>query len=71
MQRYLLLKQMVHVHTYGGARGRGGMPHTYTRMTSTLDGGERSASRPGRDLPPGKEPPVSTGQEAGWAPEPV
>jgi hypothetical protein len=22
-------------------------------------------------LPPGKEPPVPTGQEAGWAPEPV
>jgi hypothetical protein len=29
-------------------------------------GGEWSASRPGRALPPGP-----TGQEAGWAPEPV
>jgi hypothetical protein len=33
--------------------------------------GEWSASRPGRALPPGKEPPVPIGQEAGWAPEPV
>jgi hypothetical protein len=30
-----------------------------------------SASLPGRALPPGKKPPVPTGQEAGWAPEPV
>jgi hypothetical protein len=36
-----------------------------------LDGGEWSASRPGRALPPGKEPPVPIVQEAGWAPEPV
>jgi hypothetical protein len=28
-------------------------------------------SRPGRALAPGKGPPVSTVQEAGWAPEPV
>jgi hypothetical protein len=28
-------------------------------------------SRPGRALPPGKEPPVPTVQEAGWAPEAV
>jgi hypothetical protein len=34
-------------------------------------GGEWSASRPGHALPPGKEPPVPSGQEAGWAPEPV
>jgi hypothetical protein len=27
--------------------------------------------RPGRALPPGKEPLVPIGQEAGWAPEPV
>jgi hypothetical protein len=40
-------------------------------LTSVLDGGEWSASRPGRALPPGKEPPVPIGQEAGWAPEPV
>jgi hypothetical protein len=28
-------------------------------------------SRPGRALPPGKEPPIPIVQEAGWAPEPV
>jgi hypothetical protein len=30
--------------------------HSFT--TSALDGGEWSVSRPGRALPPGKEPPV-------------
>jgi hypothetical protein len=44
---------------------------SYSFMTSALDGGEWSASCPGRALPPGKGPPVSIGQEAGWAPEPV
>jgi hypothetical protein len=44
---------------------------SYSFLTSALEGGERSASRPGRALPPGKEPPVPTVQEAGWAPEPV
>jgi hypothetical protein len=39
--------------------------------TSALDGGEWSASRPGRALSPGKGPPVPTVQEAGWVPEPV
>jgi hypothetical protein len=34
-------------------------------------GSERSASRPGRTLAPGKGPPVLIVQEAGWAPEPV
>jgi hypothetical protein len=32
---------------------------------------EWSASRSGRALTPGKEPPVPTVQEAGWAPKPV
>jgi hypothetical protein len=40
-------------------------------LTSALEGGEWSASRPGRALPPGKEPPVPTLQDVGWAPEPV
>jgi hypothetical protein len=40
-------------------------------LTSALDGGEWSASRPGRALPPGKEPSVPIVQETGWAPEPV
>jgi hypothetical protein len=34
-------------------------------------GGEWSASRPGRALPPGKGPPVPIVQEARWVPEPV
>ena len=36
-------------------------------MTTALKGGEGSASRPGRSLPPGKNP-VPIVQEAGWAP---
>jgi hypothetical protein len=44
---------------------------SYSFMTSELDGGEWSASRPGRALPPGKGPPVPIVQEAGWAAEPV
>jgi hypothetical protein len=39
--------------------------------TSALDGGEWSASRPARALPPGKGPPVPIGHEVEWAPEPV
>jgi hypothetical protein len=39
---------------------------SYSFLTSALDGGEWSASRPGRALPP-----VPIGREAGWAPEPV
>jgi hypothetical protein len=44
---------------------------SYSFLTSALEGGEWSASRPGRALPPGKEPQVPIVQEAGWAPEPV
>jgi hypothetical protein len=44
---------------------------SYSFLTSALDGGEWSASRPGRALPPGKEPPVPILQEAWWASEPV
>jgi hypothetical protein len=47
------------------------MYSSYSFTTSALDGGEWSASRPGRALPPGKGPPVPIVQEAGWAPEPV
>jgi hypothetical protein len=43
-------------------------PYSFT--TSALDGGEWSASRPGRALPKGKGPPVPIVQEAGWTPEP-
>jgi hypothetical protein len=44
---------------------------SYSFMTSALDGGEWSASRPGLALAPGKGPPIPTVQEAWWAPEPV
>jgi hypothetical protein len=44
---------------------------SYSFLTSALEEGEWSASRPGRTLPAGKEPPVPIVQEAGWAPEPV
>jgi hypothetical protein len=36
-------------------------------MTSAVDGGEWSASRPGRLLPQMKRPLVPIVQEAGWA----
>jgi hypothetical protein len=41
---------------------------SYSFTTSELDGGEWSASRPGRGLPPRKGPPVPIVQETGWAP---
>jgi hypothetical protein len=44
---------------------------SYSFLTSALEGSEWSASRPGRALPLGKEPPVPAVQEAGWAPQPV
>jgi len=39
-------------------------------MTAALEGGEWSAARPGRTLPPGKDP-IPILQEAGRAPGPV
>ena len=39
-------------------------------MTTALEGGEWSAARPGRTLPPGKDP-VPIVQEAGWASRPA
>jgi hypothetical protein len=39
-------------------------------MTTALEGGEWSAVRPGRTLPPGKDP-VPFVQQAGWVPGPV
>jgi hypothetical protein len=44
---------------------------SYSFLTSSLDGGEWSASLPGCALPMGKGPAVPIVQEAGWAPEPV
>jgi hypothetical protein len=51
--------------------GEKGGNSSYSYLTLALDGGEWSASRPGSTLPPGKEPLVPIGQEAGWAPESV
>ena len=39
-------------------------------MTTAIEGGEGSASRPGRSLPPGKDT-VPIVQEAEWSPGPV
>jgi hypothetical protein len=44
---------------------------SYSFLTSALDGGEWSASRPGCALPLEKGSLVPTVQETGWAPEPV
>jgi hypothetical protein len=41
----------------------------YLLLTSAVDGGEWSATRPGRALAPEKGLPLFTGQEAGWASE--
>jgi hypothetical protein len=53
---------------YAGANGDRGY-NFYSFLTSALDGGEWSASRPGQALPPGKGPPVPSGYEAGRASE--
>jgi hypothetical protein len=53
-----------------GRRGES-MYSSYSFTISALDGGEWSASRPGRAFPPVKGAPVPIVQEAGWAPEPV
>jgi hypothetical protein len=45
------------------------MVYPLSFITSELQGGEWSASRPGRTLPLGKEPPVPILEEAGWATE--
>jgi hypothetical protein len=44
---------------------------SYSFLTSALDAGEWSASRPSRTLAPGKGALVPIVQESGWAPEPV
>jgi hypothetical protein len=59
------------LHAMEGDGGGERRYSSYSYLTSALDGGEWSASHPGRSLPPGKEPLVPIGQGAGWAPEPV
>jgi hypothetical protein len=59
------------VFHYTPRRRLGGEGYSsYSFSTSALDGGEWSASRPGRALAPGKGTPVPIVQEAGWASEP-
>jgi hypothetical protein len=53
------------------AQGRERMYSSYSFTTSALDGGEWSASRPGRALAPEKGPPVPIVQETRWVSEPV
>jgi hypothetical protein len=57
--------------TRDGNPSGGGRYSSYSFLTSALDGGEWSSSRPGRALPTQKAPPVPIVQEAGWAPDPV
>jgi hypothetical protein len=65
-----LVKKSSPVTRHGGAWGKRRYS-SYSFTTSALDGGEWSASHPGRALPLEKGPPVPIVQEAGWAPEPV
>jgi hypothetical protein len=66
----LILKQL-NLSRYTPRRRLAKKYSFYSLSTSAVDGGEWSASRPGRILTPGKGPPVPVVQEAGWAPEPV
>jgi hypothetical protein len=61
-----LKKKAVPATCHEGTRGERKYS-SYSYLTSALDGGEWSASRPGRALPLS----VPIGLEAGWAPEPV
>jgi hypothetical protein len=63
-----LKQKLITCHTtrHGGTWGE--RHSSYSFLTSALYGGEWSASRPGRALPPGKGHPVPIVQEAGWAP---
>jgi hypothetical protein len=64
------VKLKLSYYNHGGTCGK--RKHSsYSFFTSALDGAEWSASRPGHDLPPGKELLVPVGQKAGWASEPV
>jgi hypothetical protein len=69
-QGLIMPKKICPATRHGGAWGERRYS-SYSFLTSAVDGGEWSASRPGRALPPGKGPPVPIVQEAGWAPQPV
>jgi hypothetical protein len=64
-------KIKVKLSRYRHASDKGERQYSSYTLTSALDGGEWSASRPGRALTPGRWPPVHIVQEAGWTPEPV
>jgi hypothetical protein len=59
---------LIQAQTYSTDRIRDVPNNVFEKVA---EGGERSVSRPGRALPPGKGPPVPIVQEIGWAPEPV
>jgi hypothetical protein len=60
----------VPLHAMEALGGRGCIPPTHLRPRHYMGvSGQRHA--PAALLPPGKGPPVPTGQETGWAPEPV
>jgi hypothetical protein len=67
-----LAKTKLELSHYTPWRHRGErMYGSYSFTTSALDGGEWSASRPGRALLPGIASPVPIAQEAGCDPEPI
>jgi hypothetical protein len=65
---YLKYKVKQSRYRYAGDKGERKYS-SYSFLTSALDGGAWTASRPGRALHPGKGPPVPIVQEVGWAPE--
>jgi hypothetical protein len=70
MKAHLLGIKKVNLSRYVYAGDKGERKYkSYSFLTSPVDGGNWSASRPGRALPPGKAPPVPIVQEAGWASE--
>jgi hypothetical protein len=72
IMRSFIIRKKVKLSHYTPWRHMGGGRYSSNSfLTSALDEGEWSASRPGRALTPGKGPPVLIVQEAGWAPEPV
>jgi hypothetical protein len=58
------------LHAMKALGGRGGIAptHSWPRHYMWMSGQRRA---PAALLPPGKGPPVPTGQKAGWAPDPV
>jgi hypothetical protein len=63
-------QHLKNVNFHGGVWGERRYS-SYSFSTSALDGGEWSASRPGRAFTPGERTPVPIVQESGWAKEPV